>query len=201
MPNSGTTSFFSLLNDSVREYETVCNVEVIGMDFYNTVRNHLAKNEELHSRFGSLFKLNPQHPFLVDHQDQELLHASAIEDLFEESLTLFLNMSSRSFRREYIQMKSVVKQEAHRKQIRMTASVEPFKTVDALQPPTVSGETTVSSDDRDKEICVVCSTKCVSNTICCDSCDTWCHYECVGVSVDTAESIEKWFCPICVVRV
>ena len=199
MPNSGTTSFFSLLNDSVREYETVCNVEVIAKDFYNTVRDHLVKNEELHSRFGALFHLNSQHPFLADNQNQDILHASAIEDLFEESLTLFLNMSSRSFRREYIQMKSVSKQEAHRKQIRMAGSVETSKTVDALQPPTVSGETTISYEEQDKEVCVVCSTKCVSDTICCDSCDTWCHYECVGVSSDIAKTIEKWFCTVFVV--
>ena len=90
MPNSGTTSFFSLLNHSVREYETVCNVEVIGKDFYNTVRDHLVKNEELHSRFGALFQINSQHPFLADKQNQDILHVSATEDLFERSLTLFL---------------------------------------------------------------------------------------------------------------
>ena len=96
-------------------------------------------------------------------------------------------------------MKSVSKQEAHRKQIRMTASVETSKTVGALQPTTVNGETTIFNEERDKEICVVCSTKCVSDTICYDSCDTWCHYECVGVSSDIAKTIEKWFCTVFVV--
>ena len=76
--------------DSVREYETVCNFEVIGKHFHNTVRDYLARNEELHSRFGALFQINSQHPFLADKQNQDILHVSATEDLFERSLTLFL---------------------------------------------------------------------------------------------------------------
>ena len=58
-----------------------------------------------------------------------------------------------------------------------------------------------NENETNKEICIVCSTTSELDTVCCDGYETWCHFECVGLTPETAEKNGKWYCPICVIKV
>ena len=109
-------------------------------------------------------------------------------------------MSARAFRKEYLRLRSVAKEEARRKQIKMKPHRVLNETTSVVKP---SEEVVVteSNGETNKEICIVCSTKSELDTVCCDECQTWCHFDCVGLTPEIAEEINKWYCPICVIKV
>ncbi|XP_052267569.1 uncharacterized protein LOC127869228 [Dreissena polymorpha] len=52
--------------------------------------------------------------------------------------------------------------------------------------------------------CGVCRKECLDfpgrsqdQSVCCDECETWVHYDCAGVTEDTVESIDVWICDKC----
>lgn len=46
--------------------------------------------------------------------------------------------------------------------------------------------------------CGRCQKDCVVDSVCCDMCDTWHHYECIGLLGDEQElQEEEWICPDC----
>ena len=46
--------------------------------------------------------------------------------------------------------------------------------------------------------CGRCQKDCVVDSVCCDICDTWHHYECIGLLGDEQElQEEEWICPDC----
>ena len=196
VPNEDVVLFFNFVNGKIREYETVRNIETVGPEFYTRIEEDIMSCPEAEERFHKLFHKLEEHEFLVNKQNQQDLHNIEVSALMKELVFLFLNMSARAFRKEYIRLKGVQREEARRKQVKIkgVAKSKP------MEPKPLTSETVVQ-DESNSCVCVVCSTDADEDTICCDKCNTWCHFDCVGVDHEMADTINVWFCPICVARI
>ncbi|XP_053393050.1 uncharacterized protein LOC128555250 [Mercenaria mercenaria] len=45
--------------------------------------------------------------------------------------------------------------------------------------------------------CGFCQQECVVDSVCCDLCDQWIHFACLGMTGEEEEFIADWFCPQC----
>ena len=123
---------------------------------------------------------------------------TSVERLLVDVIDLFINMSARGYRKEYTRQKGLQKEEAKRKQVRMKGTSN--KSAAVSSSSTVEEEVVQSSTD-DKLTCTVCQTLCDDGTICCDKCSVWHHLECVGLTDEEADSLDKWFCYVCVASI
>ena len=196
VPNIEVVYFFNYINGMVREYETVSNLEKAGSDFYQRIKENVLNRPETKQRFHLLFKTLDDHEFLTGKENKEDLHALSVERLLLDCLELFLNMSARAFRKEYVRLKGIQQEEARRKQIKIRG-VPRKMTVEQNDSTDVCIETNQVEDC----VCIVCDTEAGDDTICCDSCNVWCHFECVQIEKQSIQTIDKWFCPICVAKI
>lgn len=63
------------------------------------------------------------------------------------------------------------------------------------QNNTLQSTQTSNVADESTYICDVCLVTDVHDKVCCDGCDKWSHFECVGVTADIAN--QDWFCNRC----
>lgn len=46
--------------------------------------------------------------------------------------------------------------------------------------------------------CGICEKDCITDAVCCESCDTWHHFKCLYIDINDPElQDEDWLCPEC----
>ncbi|KAL3868680.1 hypothetical protein ACJMK2_041458 [Sinanodonta woodiana] len=186
------------LDKVIRKLETVENVNLYGKSFYDCITSRVLINETLNQQWSQIFNTEDVEYFAVH-----------VHKLKEEIVSKYLLMSSAQFRREFKQKVKARKEEAHRKQIQMRRDSKVKSSSSEAQVSSSSKQSQLSKDRSDysstseqqESLHMLVKRKaedCVIDSVCCDVCDTWHHYECIGLLGDEQElQEEEWTCPDC----
>ncbi|KAJ8044896.1 ATP-dependent DNA helicase PIF1 [Holothuria leucospilota] len=199
-----TFAFFKTLDKFIRKHETVEHLAIHGKDLYDVIFKNISEDESLTNTWEALFEI----------KDDASLQKRRASNLLGDVVKKYLKMSAGQFRKEYLRVLKIKKSEAHRKQIKITDSksvqnTSTHKLSESSKAPTKRGKRTISKEKRKgkgkvKKSTIVqwpcggCHNECLMDCVCCDSCDIWFHYQCLGLYGDEAElEEEEWFCPQC----
>ena len=163
----GTFEFFMKLEDKVQSLQTDKDINDKGQNLYILMKSEIKMDQELHSKWQSLFSSD-------DFIDEK-------KCLFGAAIDRYLNMCSGQLRRDLKRKLRVQKQTALRKRIKA--------------PEQKAGK---KCDKKTIEYpCGECKESCDDGAVCCDSCDTWHHFACVGLGEDEDLSNVDWLCKDC----
>ncbi|KAL3865101.1 hypothetical protein ACJMK2_006730 [Sinanodonta woodiana] len=200
-------NFFQELDKVIRKLETVENVKLYGKSFYDCITSRVLLKETLNQQWSQIF--NTEDEYFAVH----------VHKINEEIVSKYLLMSSAQFRREFKQKVKARKEEAHWKQMQMRRDSKVKSSSSEAQVSSSSQQSQLSKDRSDyystseqqeslhklekgkrskttKWPCGRYQEDCVVDSVCCDVCDTWHHYECIGLLGDEEELQEdEWTCP------
>lgn len=168
-----TFSFFMHLDAAIHPLQTEEQVNIHGAKLYNVLFQKLIANKPLIDEWRTLFT-----------SDDTVTISNEIKiNLYREVIIKYLNMSCAQFRRDHKRKEAVKKQKALRKRTEKSSiSEKKFK-----------------GAKKSKSIeypCGVCGDEC-EDSICCDKCNVWHHFNCVGLSGKENYSSQCWVCPKC----
>ncbi|KAL3860060.1 hypothetical protein ACJMK2_010229 [Sinanodonta woodiana] len=188
--------FFQELDKVIRKLETVEKVNLYGESFYDFITSRVLLNETLNQLWSHIFNTEDDEYFAVH-----------VHKLKEEIVSKYLLMSSAQFRREFKQKKIQMRRDS-----KVKSSSEAQVSSSSKQSQLSKDISDYSSTSEQQESlhklgkwkrskttkwpCGRCQEDCVVDSVCCDMCDTWHRYECIGLLGDKRElQKEEWTCP------
>ena len=105
--------FFTQLDQTIYSLETKENMAIHGKELYTYIENEVSNDDNMKAQFNKLFEIDASH-------SETVFSKQIIEDLYREIIVRYRNMSAGQLRKEYVTQIKTEKEEAHRKQIRMT---------------------------------------------------------------------------------
>jgi hypothetical protein len=111
-------SFFLHLDAKIRNMESVQSAQLHGEALYVHIRQSVEKDLVLVAEWVELLRS----PNTVGHLVDDMQSGDAIRTLYNDVVQKFLRISCGQFRKEYLHILTLQKEEAHRKQIQMKST-------------------------------------------------------------------------------
>ena len=188
--------FFVCLDIQLQQLMTELAVNIYGKNFHSYLCDSIKSSGFLFSEFKKSIKLS--------------ITEEMVKGAFSEVVEKYMMIVTAQFRRDYLRKLNVVKQEAHRKEIRLGSSKSTMKSCQgnktaSRKRPADNQNTLPSKKQLPNQPeqaapsqwwpCGMCGLNCIENCVCCDLCDKWHHYTCLKCNGDEFE--DEWFCPAC----
>ncbi|KAJ8020345.1 ATP-dependent DNA helicase PIF1 [Holothuria leucospilota] len=208
-------SLFIKIDKAIRKLETKENIGIYGQNLYKFICDSVNTDMSLKVLWEDLL------PLEVDAECAEKLRGEIILKYVKMSCAQFrkeykrtLGIKKKEAHRKEIKMKPSRKQGQEVAEKSKTNKL-PYNTSDTEAPAGPSMPPTTKTQKRKqsgsgkskgkgkkrKDVnypCGDCFLECIDMCVCCDSCDLWYHYHCLGIAEnDEALKKDQWFCPTC----
>ncbi|KAL3863418.1 hypothetical protein ACJMK2_005175 [Sinanodonta woodiana] len=201
--------FFQELDKVIRKLETVENVTLYGKSFYDFITSRVLLNETLNQQWSQIFNTEDDEYFAVHvHKLKEEIVSKYVlmsSAQFRREFKQKVKARKEEAHKKQIQMRRDSKVKSSEAQVSSSSqqsqlskdrsdysstSEQQESLHKLVKRKAVKKKTGKGKGKRSKKTkwpCGRCQEDCVVDSVCCDMCDTWHHYECIGLLGDEQE--------------